>query len=176
MSKYPEKLPLACYTYLHVYNPMVKKLIAWYERYYHIHLRLAAFLFGLQLFHLYWLTTHVVATISVGKSYFLFPAELSWLYALVDYTEIPAIVSVSVIYIRQVMKKKHFGRSWVYLVFLNVQWLHLFWITDEVIIAQLIGMTPIAIPPLLAYGAIAIDYLEIPVIIDTAKKAFRGAT
>lgn len=154
----------------------MRKLFAWYEQHFRLHIRLATVLFLLQAFHLYWLTTHVVALIVIGKSVFAFPTGFSWLYALVDYTEIPALLSVSVIYIRQIMKKKQVRRSWLYLLFLNSQWIHLFWITDEVIVGQLVGAIPVAIPRLLAYGAIAIDYLEIPVVIDTAKKAMKTFT
>lgn len=155
---------------------MLKKLWVWYDRHYRLTLIASAFLFFLQAFHLYWMSTHVVALRLLGRSIFIFPPEFSWLFALVDYTEIPALLSVSVIYVRQIMKKKQVRRSWLYLVLLNVQWIHLFWITDEVIVLQFTGMIPIAIPWLLAYGAIAIDYLEIPVMIDAAKKALKTIT
>ncbi|MBI3577099.1 hypothetical protein HY086_03635 [Candidatus Gottesmanbacteria bacterium] len=155
---------------------MFKNLWQWYERHYRVNVVIATILFLLQAFHLYWMSTYVVALAIFGRSFFSFPAELSWLYALVDYTEIPALLFVSLIYIRQIKKGKQVAASWLYLLFLNSQWIHLFWITDEVIVGQLTGTIPVAIPRLLAYGAIAIDYLEIPVMIDTAKKALKTLT
>ncbi|MDO8504157.1 MAG: hypothetical protein Q7S60_05790, partial [bacterium] len=90
-------------------------------------------------------------------------ALLNWLLILVDYTEIPAIISVSLVYIDQIRRKSAL-KPWLYLAFLNVQWLHIFWITDEFVVEtfQFSG--------LLWWLAIGIDYLEVPVIFDTAKK------
>lgn len=56
-------------------------------------------------------------------------------------------------------------------LFINSQWLHILWITDEYVIEAFTDIhTALAIPPLLAWTAIAIDYLELPVIFDTTKK------
>jgi len=155
---------------------MLRLFWRWYEKHYKVNVLVAAFLFGLQAFHLYWLATHIVALEFLGRSFFSFPTEFSWLYALVDYTEIPAFLSVSLLYIHQIQKGRQIAKSWLYLVFLNSQWLHLFWITDEVVIESLTGVTPVVIPRLVAFIAIAIDYLELPVMVETGAKALRAIT
>lgn len=147
---------------------------AWYEKHYTLNISVALGLFVLQLIHLFWLTTHVVAIRLLG--YPLFSPEDFWqvLIVLVDYTEIPAIISVSLIYIHDLSR----GRNWksmFYLFLLNIQWLHLFWITDEFVIDQFLGRGTGTILPLwLAWVAICIDYLELPVIIDSIGKLFRS--
>ena len=56
-------------------------------------------------------------------------------------------------------------------MFLNSQWLHIFWITDEYVSAELAGAgAASALPGWLAWVAILIDYLELPVIYDTLKR------
>ena len=55
-------------------------------------------------------------------------------------------------------------------MFLNSQWLHIFWITDEYVAAELGGSSNAALPGWLAWVAILIDYLELPVIFDTLKR------
>jgi len=63
------------------------------------------------------------------------------------------------------------GLSWkplLLLLFLNSQWLHIFWITDEYVAGELSAGS--ALPPFLAWVAILIDYLELPVIFDTLKR------
>ena len=147
----------------------------WYEKNYRIIAPLTALLFLLQIVHLFWLTTDIVFLKAFGSSFWN-PGEFwTTVIALVDYTEIPAIVTSSFLYIHQYKKaevKK--WRSILYLFFINSQWLHLFWITDEVIYEQFIGESLVAIPLWLAWCAIAIDYLELPVIYDTIKKAIKS--
>lgn len=131
-------------------------------------IRFATILFLLQLVHLFWLTTNVLFLRLFGVT--LFPHQLDWLVALVDYTEIPALLSVSAIYIHDLRHGQNTKRAWRNLVLLNSQWVHLFWITDEVVLQQFTGQAPILIPIWLAWAAIAIDYLELPVMYDTVKK------
>ena len=131
-----------------------------------------AVLFLLQAVHLYWMTTNV-AMLRASGSTFWDPGPL-WdtIIALVDYTEIPAIVSSSVLYIHQYLEDRaQRFRSVIFLILINSQWLHLFWITDEIIFAQFTGVAAIAMPLWLSWLAISIDYLEIPVMYDTIKKA-----
>ena len=62
-------------------------------------------------------------------------------------------------------------------MFLNSQWLHIFWITDEFVVESNESQATV-LPAWLAYAAILIDYLELPVIADTVRKtvvALRGA-
>ncbi len=54
------------------------------------------------------------------------------------------------------------------ILLINSQWLHIFWITDEILLEQGI------LSPFLAWLAILIDYLELPVIFDTMKRTVTG--
>ncbi|HUG14337.1 MAG TPA: hypothetical protein VMM78_04890 [Thermomicrobiales bacterium] len=149
---------------------MTRVFFKWYERHYLLNIAIAALLFVLQLAHLYWLSADVVAQRLTGESYF---SLSGWLYAailVVDYTEIPAIISVSLVYVNELRK----GFGWkpvLFLLFLNSQWLHIFWITDEFVVSELVGGPGgTTLPVWLAWVAIGIDYLELPVIADTMKK------
>lgn len=146
-----------------------QKFWLWYERHYLMNISLSAGLFVLQLFHLYWLTTHVLMFRLLGQSFFS-PSPL-WQYILiaVDYTEIPALLATSLLYAHQLKG----GFRWklvLYLIMLNVQWLHLFWITDEFVVNQFGGAPGTILPLWLAWVAILIDYLELPVIVDTVRQ------
>jgi hypothetical protein len=141
---------------------------AWYERNYKLNVTIAAVLFCLQLVHLVWLTGQPLADRALDDPIFDLEGPLRWLIVLVDYTEIPALLSVSLVYLHDLRG----GFSWkavLYLAFLNSQWLHLFWITDEFVVSSGNGEST-ALPLWLAYVAILIDYLELPVIWDTVKR------
>ncbi len=142
-----------------------------YERHYATTLKFTTFLFLLQLFHLYWLTTHVVAIRLFG--YGFFNAKFSVLVSFVDYIEIPVMISVMVIYLRDIGLGQATEKTWLNLLFLNSHWLHIFWITDEVVLNAFTGTTLVALPMWLSWMAIAIDYLEIPVMVDTIMKVFK---
>lgn len=148
-----------------------RRFLLWYERNYTLNLGVAAFLFIWQLIHLYWLTVHVVFLELFNIS--LLPLEGIWelLIILVDYTEIPALISTSFVYIFG-LTKKFSWKNILFLFFINSQWLHLFWITDEFIVEQFTGSATTILPIWLAWFAIFIDYLELPVIFDTIKKFF----
>ena len=151
---------------------MLNKFWKWYEKRYEVIAPLTALLFLLQLVHLYWMTTNIVFFRTFGHPFWN-PGD-SWniIIALVDYTEIPAIISSSILYIHQYRKsKEQKWRSILFLFLINSQWLHLFWITDEIIYAQFAGTAAIIIPIWLSWIAISIDYLELPVMYDSAKKA-----
>ncbi len=129
----------------------------------------SAGLFIWQLFHLYWLTTDVVLFRLTGQSYFW---KINWLIfftTLADYVEIPALILTSIFYFNKFRKKSGY-KNLLYLIFLNLQWIHLFWITDEIILMQFTGAMPIMLPIWLSWIAIFIDYLELPVIFDTCKR------
>jgi hypothetical protein len=147
----------------------VRRFWDWYERHYALNVAVAFALFLLQLVHLAWLSADVVAERLTGTRYLPLPGLLRLLIVAVDYTEIPAILSVSLIYLNQLRD----GLRWrplVLLTLLNSQWLHLFWITDEFVVTALTGSGGSALPNWLAWVAIAIDYLELPVMWDTAKE------
>src|SRR3989338_11410222 len=78
---------------------MLNKFWAWYERNYRLNVGIAAGLFVLQLIHLYWLSAHVVAHQVFGKSYFELEGIWEFLILIVDYTEIPAIITTSFVYV-----------------------------------------------------------------------------
>lgn len=147
---------------------MVQKFFNWYERYYTLNVGIAAALFSLQLIHLYWLSVHVVAHKVLGQSYLELSGIWQILIVIVDYTEIPAIISTSLFYIHQ-LRKGFSARSLWFLFFINSQWLHIFWITDEFVLAHFLGEHPY-FPNWLVWVAIFIDYLELPVIFDTSKQ------
>ena len=152
----------------------VKEIFAnfwkWYEEHKRLNYGVAAFLFAIQIVHLYWLTTHVVFLKAFGQSFFNPSETFETILLLVDYTEIPALVSVSLVYVNN-LRKKYDLKSVLYLIFLNSQWLHIFWITDEFVVERFSGnVTETILPVWLAWVAILIDYLELPVIYDTMKE------
>jgi hypothetical protein len=151
---------------------------AWYERNYRLNVCVASVLFLLQLVHLYWLGAEPISVRLVDESFFSPSGLLQYLIVFVDYTEIPALIAVSLIYVNELRR----GFSWgplLFLLLLNSQWLHIFWITDEYVSSELAGDAAgtSSMPAWLAWVAILIDYLELPVIYDTLKRltlAIRG--
>lgn len=150
---------------------MLKKFWQWYERNYKVIAPLTALLFLLQIVHLYWMTTNIVFFRAFGHPFWNPGYFWNTVIALVDYTEIPAIVSSSILYIHHYGNKAMRWHSIFFLFLINSQWIHLFWITDEVIYAEFSGATLFIMPVWLSWCAIFIDYLELPVIYDTIKKA-----
>lgn len=135
------------------------RLWGWYERTYVLNVGLAATLFLFQVVHLYWMTAHVVAIRLFDASALPLSPFSQTLVALVDYTEIPALFGASLVYLHALRK----GFAWkplLLLILVNVQWLHLFWITDEFVFRF------IRFNAGLAWVAILIDYLEVPVMLD----------
>lgn len=144
----------------------------WYERTYTLNVSIALTLFLIQIIHLIWLLGEVVWMRIFGTPLFVFSGLWESAIVLVDYTEIPALISVSFVYLNELRK----GFNWtslMYLVFLNSQWLHLFWITDEFVVTSFNGGGSI-LPFWLAWAAIGIDYLEVPVMVDTLRKFLRA--
>jgi len=139
----------------------------WYERHYALTLSITTLLFALQVIHLFWLATHVIALRLLGESYFYTTPLIQTVIILVDYTEIPALISMTFLYFFE-LRTKFSWKALLFIVFLNSQWLHLFWITDEFVVDQFAGRRDGTVLPVwLAWVAILIDYLELPVIIDT---------
>lgn len=147
----------------------------WYERNYSLILWATTLLFLVQVVHLYWLGADVIAGKILGYSFFNPSALWRYLIIVVDYTEVPALVSTSVLYLYE-LRKKFSWKAVAFLVMLNSQWLHLFWITDEFVINQFAGRADSVLPAWLAWVAIFIDYLELPVIVDTFIKSGRALT
>jgi hypothetical protein len=152
---------------------MFKKFWDWYESHYHLNVGITAGLFLLQIVHLVWLLLEVIWFKAFGYSLVHFYDLPRSILIFVDYTEIPAIISVSIIYIDALRHKITF-KSILYLIFLNSQWLHLFWITDEFVIDAFSPNSVVSLPAWLAWVAILIDYLEIPVIYDVLKRFYKS--
>lgn len=146
---------------------MVNKILDWYDNNLHLNRLIVAILFGWQLLHLYWLTTHVVTERLFGYSLFN-PSEFyQFLLIIADYFEIPALIGGTLLYIHS-LKNGSVKKNLIFVLLINSQWLHLFWITDEFVVEQFRGGSVI-LPLWLAWAAILIDYLELPVIYDTIK-------
>jgi hypothetical protein len=148
---------------------IIQKFFAWHERNLALNNAVVTFLFVWQLAHLFWLTAHVVLPRLFGTH----PLDLSGIFetliVIADYVEVPAILGASVLYINFIKKGEEKLKSIAMLLFINSQWLHIFWITDEFVINQFAeGAT--VLPVWLAWLAIFIDYLELPVIYDTLKR------
>lgn len=148
---------------------LVERFWAWYEAHYRVNIAIAAGLFLLQLVHLYWLSADVVATRLTGRSYLELNGPLRFLILVVDYTEIPALLSTSLVYLNE-LRQRFSWKAVLFLIFLNSQWLHIFWITDEFVVGEFDGGGESSLPVWLAWVAILIDYLELPVIVDTIRK------
>lgn len=149
---------------------ILRRFFDWYERHYTLNVAIVAGLFVLQLVHLYWLSAEVVSQRLTGAGHFHLVGVAKFLILIVDYTEIPALLGTSLLYINELRK----GFTWkaiIFLAFLNTQWVHLFWITDEFVVNEFVGRTSQSnLPAWLAWIAILIDYLELPVIFDTLRK------
>ncbi|MEK7617884.1 MAG: hypothetical protein AAB410_01955 [Patescibacteria group bacterium] len=153
---------------------MLEKFWEKYEKRYRLYAGLTTGLFLLQIVHLYWLTAHVVAFRLFDKS--LFDPSRFWelVIVFVDYTEIPAIITTSILYIHS-LKNRWNKKDLLLLVLINSQWLHLFWISDEFVLDVLHNSNSLTILPVwLAWVAIIIDYLELPVMFDTIKKFLKS--
>lgn len=152
---------------------MFEKFWAWYNHHLTFHITVAAGLFLLQIVHLTWLTLHVVVFRITGQSFWDPSPFWQNIIILVDYTEIPALFSTSLIYINDIRTKGFKIKPAWYLFALNIQFVHIFWITDEFVVQTFKGGDgpAIAIPAWLAWVAIMIDYLELPVIFETTYKA-----
>jgi hypothetical protein len=135
----------------------------WYNKKYTLNLIVATSLFSLQIIHLFWLLGHVIMPKLGFFDLFTYLTFLNWPLIIVDYTEIPALISTSLVYINDIRNKNDL-KPWLYLLFLNIQWLHIFWITDEFV------QETFYFSGILWWLAIVIDYLELPVILDTLKK------
>ncbi len=158
---------------------LLKNLLKKYqEKYslYSFYSGITAGVFLLQIFHLYWLTTHVVSFRLFGISLFNPNDFWQFIIVVVDYLEIPAIISTSILYV-YALRKNWNKKDLFLLILLNTQWLHIFWISDEFIHDIFFGETAVTILPFwLAWVAIFIDYLELPVMYDTTKKFLNSLT
>jgi hypothetical protein len=153
---------------------VLQKFINFYRRYENLNLKITFILISLQLLHLYWLTTDVVFQRILGESFFLVPRYFLPIFIVIDYIEIPALVSGIIFYAYETrIHRENSNKSYLFLGLLSVQVIHIFWITDDVVYSSFFNAGFVHIPPLLAWVAILIDYLEIPVIVDLFYKVIR---
>ena len=146
---------------------LLGKFIDFYHRYENLNLKITFFLISLQILHLYWLTTDVVLQKIFGQSFFLFPKTLLPIFVVIDYIEIPALLSALIFYSYEIRKNRATAkRSYLFLALLGVQVIHIFWITDEVVYSSLFESNFVEIPYVVSWIAILIDYLELPVMAD----------
>lgn len=145
----------------------------WYESQRGWHAALTAILLSWQLVHLYWLTTTIVIPRLTGVVVFSPGSFLESLLIVVDYVEIPALITTSIFYLHQ-LRKGVTRKPLLFLVLINSQWLHLLWITDEFVLNQLTSMS-VGLPLWLAWLAMSIDYLELPVMFDMLRQVTGSA-
>ncbi len=144
----------------------------WYGRQWALTTLLTALLFSWQLLHLFWLATAVVIPRLAGVLLFTPGPIFEFLLVIIDYAEIPALISASLMYFYLLQKQfswKHLG----FLVLINSQWLHLLWITDAFVLEHIAHAT-LGLPFWLTWLAILIDFVELPVIFDTIRRAIRA--
>ena len=146
---------------------LIQKFIILYHRYENLNLKITFFLISLQILHLYWLTTDVVLQKMFGRTFFIFPKTFLPIFVVIDYIEIPALLSANIFYSYLVRSKRSTAKkNYLFLGMLAVQIVHIFWITDEVVYSSLFNYSFIEIPYLLSWIAILIDYLELAVMVD----------
>ena len=156
---------------------MFKKFINFYLRYQNINLKISFILISLQLLHLYWLTTDVVIYRLIGIDYFVGLSDFILLFIIIDYIEIPALVSGLIYYFFTIIydkkEKERRIKNTILLILLAIQSIHIFWITDDVVYTTFVGTDLIYMPEYFAWIAILIDYLELPVIYDLLKRIIK---
>lgn len=152
-----------------------ERFFTWYEKYTEQNTLIATALFTTQVIHLIWLSLFVIAGRLTGQP--LWDPTGFWqaVLVLVDYVEIPALIATSLLYISLLRQNQEVKKSIWYLVLVNSQWLHIFWITDEFVVEIFTssGQYATILPAWLAWIAILIDYLELPVIYDTIKRSVK---
>ena len=154
---------------------MFRKFINFYLRYQNLNLKISFLLISLQLLHLYWLTTDVVLYRITGTDYFVEASGFVLLFIIIDYIEIPALVSGIIYYFFDLIynKKEKRIKDTIFLILLAIQSIHIFWITDDIVYSTFVGDDLIEIPEYLVWIAILIDYLELPVIYDLLKRIIK---
>ena len=154
----------------------LQKLLGFWYRYENLNLKVAFVLISLQLAHLYWLTTDVVIKRITGDS--AFGLQLSgpflFFFIAIDYIEVPALAAGMAYYAFSIYKHNQGSiKNALLLAMLAVQVFHIFWITDEVVYTTFFESTSaVEIPYYIAWVAILIDYLELPVIGDLFYRIF----
>src|SRR5438093_13508254 len=125
----------------------VQKFINFYHRYENLNLKITFFLISLQILHLYWLTTDVVLQKIFGHSFFLMPKSLLPIFVVIDYIEIPALISAIIFYSYSIRTKESDAKmNYLFMGMLGVQFFHLFWITHQVVYTSLFIFSLLVFP------------------------------
>jgi len=143
----------------------------WYQRHYLATLVITTAVFLLQAFHLYWLFTDVILKRLTGHSAFVFSEAGTVVYVLADYLEIPALLSASLLYVYE-LRRRPGWRPFALLMLLNTQWVHMLWITDDVVVRSFANTSFLSWGSAVAWVAILIDYLEVPVMVDSLRRIY----
>lgn len=139
-------------------------------------LKITFILISLQIIHLSWLTVYIVLPLA---GFYETPEQPpDWLlviFVVIDYIEIPALIMGIIFYISLLADRSMSGKRLCYsnivmISLLGIQFIHILWITDEVVYGVLINKSLVVWPIWLAWIAILIDYAEVPVIADLFKR------
>lgn len=151
------------------------RFFAWYEKYADQNVLVATLLFFTQIAHLIWLALFVIAIRLTGEPVWEPSTFFEALLIIFDYFEIPALIAATFLYVSLIRQNKQVKKAWLYIVFINLQYLHIFWITDEFVIDTFSGAATNStiLPAWLAWVAILVDYLELPVIVDTTRRSIK---
>lgn len=153
---------------------VLKRILKFCERYEEASTKVAFFLIALQIIHLVWLTTDIVFVKLFPNQIPLFPVALEPVQAVIDYLEIPGLFAAITVYIMGMARRKTVSlKNSLLTALLLIQFVHLFWITDEVVYEVLLESDLVEIPAPVAWVAILIDYLELPVMFDLFMRVFR---
>lgn len=139
---------------------LLRQISNFYQRWERLGLKVTFILVSLQVIHLFWLTTFVILNMPELTLYI--PPIL---FVMIDYLELPAIFSGTIFYLLSLHLHKN-KKDLLYVGLLLIQIIHIVWITDTFIYMAFNFNQMIY----LAWFAIAIDFLEVPVIWDLYKR------
>lgn len=151
-----------------------RKIAAFWVKYENLGLKITFILIALQIIHLYWLTSDVVVQRLFGESFFIVPDDYLIIFVIVDYLEIPALIAGITFYSLRIYSRKGTSRNVLFLILLASQIFHIFWLTDEIVYELFFDSSLVDIPVYVAWVAILIDYLELPVMVDLFYRIIRG--
>ena len=140
---------------------LLRQICTFYTKYENLGLRITFILVSLQVIHLYWLTTFVI--LDAPELTLGIPPVV---FVVIDYLEIPALISGLFFYGVTIITGDNKGKNYLYIGLLSVQFLHIFWITDTFVYMAFNFNQMIY----LAWFAILIDFLELPVVYDLYKR------
>jgi hypothetical protein len=143
---------------------LLGRVCDFYAKYECVGLKVTFVLIALQVIHLFWLSNYVIFGTSLYTQYIP-----NFVFASIDYIEIPALFSGIIFYSMSLYlyKKK---TSMIFISVLFIQFIHLYWITDEFIVQSFTMHNAV----ILTWVAILIDYAEIPVMVDLFIKIIKG--